>query len=80
MKRIWIIKGHPDDRNPPNKGRVNDTLSSVYHSVEEAEGRARGLCRKTRNRYVVFEAVKCFDPASTVEVPVEVVAWQGLDQ
>ena len=70
MKKFWIIKRGPEG-SPGCQKRLTGNDNTIYHDLEEAEKRARGLARSERNSFVVLEVVSCFDVADVVRVEIE---------
>jgi hypothetical protein len=67
MKRFWIVKQSPQERN----GTLSTAASHICTSLEEACERAIYRAAQDRRTYVVMEAVKCYGLPKPTEIPIE---------
>ena len=65
MRKIYIVKALPG-----NGALMSDGVTNGYTSRARACGIAEGLAVKERRRFVVFEAVACYDVAHAIEIPI----------
>ena len=66
MKKMYIVKRGPDDKGCFSGNKVTGT------NLETAIEKAQHYAENNRCRFVVFEAVAAFEPASNVrEVEIE---------